>query len=173
MIIYLGSENSQKVNAVFRAMRKMQVSDLRIGAFPTDSGVNPQPIGFDEGQRGAYNRARVVRQLDNTALALGIESFIVKVNGIILDIAALHLIMPDGTNHIGTSASLEMPAWAYHEAKQRGFDKCTIGQVIAERNGGSAHDPHSIVTSRQLSRQFILSQALVNIFTIANIKTST
>ena len=64
-----------------------------------------------------------------------------------------------GKRSWAVSAGVEFPQNSVKEAKRRGFDKTTVGSVIAE-SGGEATDPHSFLTHGLVSRKDLLQQAL-------------
>ena len=77
------------------------------------------------------------------------------------DTAIIVILTKDGREIILTSAGLPIPKLYVEKAKALGFDKTTVGSVIASEMGGDPDDPHTILTGGKVSRIQVLIDALV------------
>jgi len=77
MKIAVGSKNPVKVEAARRAFSRF--FEVEVTGVEVDSGVSPQPLGFEETIRGAENRARGAKKYGD--LGVGIEAGLIPVDG--------------------------------------------------------------------------------------------
>ncbi|MEK7498425.1 MAG: DUF84 family protein [Patescibacteria group bacterium] len=128
------------------------------------SGVSAQPYGMRETSRGAMYRAKGARKEHPDTYAVGIENGIVCLGGRYIDVAVIVLITPEGKHFVGTSVGIEVPVGMVDIARSRGFATTTVGDIIAEKMGGSKTDPHLTLTKGRISRRDILIDALSTLF---------
>jgi len=163
--VAVGSTKQQKCQAVERIF-----SSISQGASPilvsinAHSGINEQPVGLDETLKGACNRLTAARKAHpNSEFAVGIENGIVKtvheaqVHWI--DFAWVAIDHISGRRAIASSTGVEFPLDLVQEAERRGFNKVTVGSLIAEKYRCDSSDPHSFLTNQSVSRVDMLVQA--------------
>ena len=90
--VRVGSRNAAKLEAVRLGLGGF-LPGLEIEGADVDSGVDPQPLGFDEIARGARNRARAAWDAGNCGLACGIEDGLIAVP-----------VVPTGWLNVGAAA---------------------------------------------------------------------
>ena len=163
MKIALGSTSKHKLDAVHEACQQLGLP-IEIQGVKTSSGVNEQPVGFEETFEGALARAEEVQDQFPGVIALGIESGIFRLgeNNIhTLDLAVIVLILPTGKKIVTTSSGVQFPEVCVREADRRGFDTTTVGSIVTEKFGGDPTDPHSVLTNGKVTRKKTLVDALV------------
>jgi non-canonical (house-cleaning) NTP pyrophosphatase len=165
----LGSTCIHKRNAVKQALDECGISHDEISCFHVDSGVNEQPVGLEEIQKGAYNRAtRVLSLIDlceqNNFIGIGIESGIVRVKNVVLDMAIVAINIPYYEVYYATSAGIEFSLKYVAEAERLGFEKTTVGSIIAKHLGGDGTDSHAILTGGVVKRNDTIVSALKIVF---------
>lgn len=161
--IVLGSTSAYKLNAVRKACERLGMN-ASVSGVETSSGQNAQPFGFEETFRGARARAIYARTQNADAIAVGIESGIFRFcrqKGTPFDIAVIVLLTLDNRQIVTTSAGIEFPEECVKIAESRGFELTTVGSIIAEKFGGDPADPHSMLTKGRVSREMILTDAIV------------
>lgn len=136
----------------------------------TKSGVNEQPFGWEETIKGANNRTKHAIELAGTEqkprFVVAIENGVVDLpaNGAnyYMDIGwAILTDMSTGLQYVSSSTSLSVPSELVEAAKAKGFDKCTIGDVLHERNPTiSTKDPHFSLLGGLMSRTPLMEQAV-------------
>ena len=108
--VRVGSRNAAKLEAVRLALGAF-LDGLEIEGVEVDSGVDAQPLGFDEIAQGARNRARAAWGSGNCRLACGIEDGLVPASVVStgwLNIGAAALY--DGREFaLGFTAGFEYP----------------------------------------------------------------
>jgi len=157
--IKLGSTSAHKLEALKEACVRIGI-EVEIAGSPAESKINAQPYGFDETYKGAMNRARNTQLENSQATAVGIENGIVPIGDRFVDLAVVVVLTSDGQSFVGTSAGIEFPKETVEEARKRGFETTTAGDVMAETMGASKTDPHSTLTGGKVSRKEILVEAV-------------
>jgi len=164
MNIGVTSENGSKIISVLRAyaynnsVKRKDV--LNIEGYSTDSGVGEQPIG-EETLLGARMRItdlnKKVKGLDRI---VSIENGIFLELGVWVDKAVVVIYNPKkDVEFMGYSDSVEFPKKFVERARQIGFDKITVGQVMAdEGHVVDPKDPHLSISG--ISRGKYLEKAL-------------
>jgi non-canonical (house-cleaning) NTP pyrophosphatase len=161
--LILGSKSPIKLDAVCEALRCTEITG-RVDEYPVPSGVNEQPVGYEEGLQGAKNRVHGARSLHPHAdLWIGIESTILR-GPPTLDIVLILILLPTGEEIVGCSPGLHLPEEYVIEAERRGFDKCAVSQVIAEKLDGDHKDPHATLTKGDMRRKRAIAHGLINVF---------
>lgn len=157
--ISVGSTSPVKMRAVESACRSARL-DAEVIGVEAESGVNVQPVGCEEMKRGARNRAEAALAAHPDSVAIGIENGLINCGRLWYDEAAICLLCPNGACLEAKSEPVQFPGWAVHVAQGRGFDRCTVGQVLFEDRGWDPSDPHSEITLGQASRQSLIARAL-------------
>jgi non-canonical (house-cleaning) NTP pyrophosphatase len=133
--------------------------EAEIVAVPARSGVAAQPVGA-ETLRGARNRlgnARVIRP--DGDMYVSIENGLFVEDGQYVDRALVLVGDRAGREGLGKSDGVAFPESAVTAARARGFQYCTVGQVMQERGlVEAADDPHLDLSGQP--RRVYLAQAL-------------
>ncbi len=158
-IVSVGSKSVIKSRATRNACRAAGF-EAAIVERATPSGVPVQPVGREEVARGARNRARAARESVPGSWGVGIENGIVREDGRWQDLACVVVISPDGRETVGWSGAVTFPDELVERARDIGFDRVTVGSLVADRLGCPADDPHTTLTEGRLSRAGILTHAV-------------
>ena len=159
MDIMLGSTSQIKMKAVEAACQVLGLS-AAITMTSADSGISSQPVGREETERGARNRAHEARTRAPHGYAIGIENGIHETTTGWQDWAVIIVIRPDGTEILVDSVAISLPIDVVEETRSRGFTTTTVGQVLAEHFGCDPNDPHSFLSNGSTSRLNLLSKAI-------------
>jgi len=162
----LGSASAIKAAAVREACRRLGLEAFVV-PLEAPSGVGAQPVGLEETRRGARNRAVAAQRSVAGSFGIGIENGIVREDGRWSDIAAIVIVSPDGTEHVAWSEAVTVPATFVAAAQRSGFDRTTVGSVIANVFGSSPDDPHAALTEGKRTRTAILADAAVAVLASA------
>jgi len=124
-------------------------------------------VGHNETLLGASNRMKNLKQvMGNTRfdILVSIENGIFPVQiedrQAWFDLGWIIVEDVNGTRRFSHSTGIEFDAQYVEEARRRGFEKTTVGSIIAEHRGIDSTDPHSPLTTGNVSRAAILKQAL-------------
>lgn len=160
--ITLGTTSTLKRSAVEEACKTLGL-DLILSAVKVPSGQNEQPAGFTEIYAGALNRAQLAKEKADDTIAIGIENGIIRLahNSLTLEFAMIVVLTPEDREIVVSSPGIVFPEQYVREAKSRGFEKNTVGRVIAEKLGGDHQDPHSILSKGKITRKETLVSALL------------
>ena len=100
-----------------------------------ESGVNPQPFGMKEISQGARNRsAAAVIARPGADIYVGIENGleIIGPDEETVDLAVISIVCPkEGFEIIGCTEGVLVPHSIVLETMARGFDRVTMGEVLA------------------------------------------
>ena len=80
MKIAIGSKNPGKIESVERAVKKIW-RDAEVLAVEVDSGVYHTPNSYSEAKKGANNRARLSKEKTGADYGVGIEGFVIEMEG--------------------------------------------------------------------------------------------
>ncbi len=160
MKIVLASASPVKRAALTLALQRAGLGDLPVLLFNAASGVNVQPYGMRETVAGATNRAvAALRACRDADMAIGIESGLFAEHGETVDRAICMAVQRDERYLCDQSEPLHLPADAVVQARGRGFDKLTVGQVLHEQGQIKlADDPHYCLSGR--SRALFIAETL-------------
>ena len=166
--IIVTSASAIKIKTVQKALQKfLPCRQFNVIGVKASSGINEQPVG-NETEQGARNRIESARglipsELSSTQKAfLSIESGIFPTEqGTLEDKAVAVIQLPDETSFVGTSPrGVEFPQEAVEaaRAKEGGFEKNTVGSVIAEMYAAKGitidkQDPQSALTNGTFTRE--------------------
>lgn len=163
--LILGSRSRHKLFALTEACKKVGLVNPVIIGVGADSGVNAQPVGYDEMYQGALRRAESARDSDNSCIGIGIESGIVGYtrgkDTPVLDVALVVVVAPGNEIIVSSSAGFQFPYTYVFAAEERGFVTTTVGLIISEMIGGSSDDPHETLSGGKISRASLLVEPLV------------
>lgn len=165
LLFTIGSTSEIKQNALRRAL-KICGLEATVEAVEVDSGVNMQPCGDLETAQGAITRAEGARTARPGTYAIGIENGIHRSSNDSKwsDWAVIIMITPDGQTHRIDSQEVDIREKYVELAKSIGFDKTTVGEVLAQRYECKANDPHRFLSRKKTNREEILNQALIALF---------
>lgn len=165
IVIALGSMSGIKTQAAEIACR---CAGLAAEVRPQNvaSGVSVQPLGLEETELGARNRAKAARSAVPGSYGLGIESGVVKDGMRWDDIAAVCLIEPDGREWLVWSDVQPFPTEDVYDALRL---KTTVGAQIAARTGCAPDDPHFFLTNQERSRIDFLADAVEALFRLVRL----
>jgi non-canonical (house-cleaning) NTP pyrophosphatase len=164
MKIGITSENKLKINAVEKAYSDRSIE---IKGYSTDSGVGEQPVN-EQTLKGARNRiADLEKRVHNLGLIFSIENGIFYENGKWVDRAVV-LVKDtrDEKEYVAYSEGVVFPEEFVKRAKEIGFDKITVGKVMADADYvKDAKDPHLSISgiSRQKYLETAISRVVVEI----------
>ncbi len=171
MKIGVTSANIDKLKPAQAAFNKVfkEVMATVIGA-KCLSSINEQPVGDEEILLGAKNRLmQFIRTHDMSdydylvSFENGIRHVIVAEKDQWFDyVWVIVLDCRTGRKSYAFGQGVHFPTRYVLEAKALGFDKHTVGSIIAKCNPkSSGSDPHYFLTAEQVKRQDILEQALL------------
>jgi non-canonical (house-cleaning) NTP pyrophosphatase len=173
MRVIVGSMSQIKLAAVRKALQVAGLPTIiEVTGFPTESGVNPQPKGSQEGEKGARNRAAMARVKMAGDVHVGIENYVAYQNTdrAWFDIAAGSVLFTlPGSQPMDLlchSGRVQVPADVMKELHKLGFHCTTAGAISAETHGHPADDPHIYWTAGKLNREEFLVQMLAPVFQI-------
>ncbi len=148
MLIILSSQSAVKIQAVKEACAALNIEAEVIGV-KAASGVPEQPMNVETAQ-GAWNRIMSARKINPDGnLYLSIENGIFEKDGGYYDKAVIAAQTSKGVKFTAFSDGVQFPAACVEEARQRGFDKVTVGKVMAEKGIVAQHDdPHLTLTGK-------------------------
>lgn len=163
MKIAVGTENKVKLDAVKRGFEKAGFTDFTVVGVNVPSGISEQPFGETETLLGAKNRAqRTLDSYSDADIVIGIESGIMEDN---CDLAIIYcLTEPEGykIEHKKLSDKVQFPSESVEEARKRGFETVTVGQVMEEQGVvNNNKDPHLTLTG--ISRTVYLTEAITDL----------
>ena len=160
--IVVGSPSECKLLAVRQACLELNL-DCEIVGFETESGQNEQPVGLKETVAGALTRAKSAQAKDYNAIAIGIESGIIRTGepyNVSIDLAVIVALFGDDIT-ITTSNGMQFVEEFVNIAQERSFRYSTVGSVIAESFGSNKNDPHSFVSDGTVSRSETIKNGVV------------
>lgn len=162
------SENRDKLKPSHAAFDELFDDTITVYGYKCQSFVNEQPENDRETIRGANNR---LEHFINTQGVSKCDYIVSYENGIrhIPEIDQwfdfVWVIVHDcktGKRSYAFGQGIQFPSKYVLEAKRLGFDKHTVGSVIANNNiGVNASDPHSFLTGGRVKRTDLLKQALL------------
>ena len=154
----LGSTSDIKADALKMGLEMAGIEGIR-AYYPVESGMPLQPEG-EQTRIGAMNRALRVRRINPHGYSFGIENGIRQERDEVVDFGVVYLIAPDGRTVVEESLAVPLPKIAVEDARKIGFDKVTVGKVMADVLGTIPDDPHLFITGGRASRSQILAKAV-------------
>jgi inosine/xanthosine triphosphatase len=152
MRIVVGSQSAIKIDAVQDAFAAIGV-DAEVVGVRAHSGAPEQPLN-DETIQGARNRTAHAKELDpNGDLYVAIQNGIFEEQGRFIDKAVVVCATKHVRDQVSYSDGVEFPRSAVEEARRRGFDRITVGKVMAEQGLVAKHDdPHLTLAGKPRAR---------------------
>lgn len=160
MKIVVGSLSGYKLEAVLLACQQLGL-EIEIQGIHVSSGQSEEPVGFNETYSGALTRAQKVLSQSPDSVAIGIESGIFRFgadDAVTMDIAFIVVLTPEGRRVVTTSTGIRLPEEHVTAAAVGAYQ---VSHVIAQKMGGHAGDPHSVVTDGKVSRTQTLKDGIV------------
>lgn len=157
MVIYVGSKNPSKINAVERAIVDYEIlKRSRVIGLDVNSGVRPQPMSWVEIFLGAERRAKEAAKIGGNCVAsIGIESGLVKVSkrDAYINLCAV-VVKRDGKYFYGSSQGFQMPKKIMnHVLRGKDLSEAShTAKVTTSRNIGSVDGLIEILTGGRISR---------------------
>eukprot|EP00026_Physarum_polycephalum_P019730 Phypoly_transcript_21883.p1 GENE.Phypoly_transcript_21883~~Phypoly_transcript_21883.p1 ORF type:complete len:178 (+),score=25.93 Phypoly_transcript_21883:21-554(+) len=162
--VYVASLSPIKVSAVSEVVGELLSGHFEVHGLHTESGIDDQPVGLEETFTGANNRVTHAKTLvtDSYLFIIGIENGIVQVGGKWVDLAVVLVSNAEGDTFLSTSTGVVFDTKYVEMAKEKGFDKHTVGSIMAKAygKGCSSTDPHEYLTSGAVPRKATLIQAV-------------
>ncbi len=159
MKIGVTSQNKLKVDAVAKAYSSVGIP-VEIVGYTAESEVGEQPVD-EQTLTGARNRILDVNaRVGGLDRIVSIENGIFKVGEQWLDKAVVVIYNPNtDEENVGYSDAVVFPDEYVEKARQLGFDKITVGQVMADAGYvADSKDPHLSIS--RVSRQVYLESTV-------------
>ena len=167
MKVIVCSTADQKLTATKNAFESiLKPRNLVLSGEKAPSSINEQPEGKKEIEQGSDNRLFfTLKNLndESTDIFVSMESGLEKKRGKYYDYAHIRMYLARSRQEFcGETERCHFPTEYVEEARKRGFDKVTVGSVMAERiEGMDKQDPHAYFgKSRVLYLQETIEQIL-------------
>jgi len=151
--VAVGSTNPVKLAAVRAVLARIQPG-LSAEGVEVASGVPDQPMGDEETQRGARNRATAALALTGADLAVGLEGGVVALaDGRMRSCAWAVVVDRDGLEGMGGSLSMPLPdrvADRIRAGEELGHAMDALANVVGTKHGRGAV---GILTAGLIDRQ--------------------
>jgi len=151
--VAVGSRNPVKLAAVRAVLERVQPA-LQLEGVEVASGVPDQPMGDEETQRGARNRAMAALQLTGAELAVGLEGGVVALaDGRMRSCAWAVVVDRDGREGMGGSLSMPLPdlvSARIRAGEELGHAMDAIAHAVDTKHGRGAV---GILTAGLIDRQ--------------------
>jgi inosine/xanthosine triphosphatase len=158
MRVAVGTESALKLRAVETVCKSLMRYPFEIIARKAASGVSIQPVGVEEMERGASNRAQAAWDaVENPGAAIGIESGLIQRNGRWFDQACVVVLGSNGGRSVAFGAEFPIPR---DIAEQTLAEKSELGEVIKKRGYNGEKDPMHYLSGGKLKREDFLVQAI-------------
>ncbi len=160
--VILASKSKIKIDALMKVLDKPKFIVIPIHV---ESDVNQQPLN-DETMRGAINRVEnAIKANNNGDIYISVENGVYEHDdGCILDKAVIWMKCrkPDDsfTDSTEITESIEFPKDCFLKAKETGFDKTVVAQVMVDQKlVTSRDDPHKDLV-KKISRVDLIADGL-------------
>jgi inosine/xanthosine triphosphatase len=151
--VAVGSTNPVKLAAVRAVLARIQPG-LPVEGVEVASGVPNQPVGDEETQRGARNRATAALALTGADIAVGLEGGVVALaDGRMRSCAWAVVVDRDGLEGMGGSLSMPLPdrvADRIRAGEELGHAMDALANVVGTKHGRGAV---GILTAGLIDRQ--------------------
>lgn len=151
--VIVGSANPVKIAAV-RAVLARIAPQARVEGIAVPSGVRDQPIGDEETQAGARQRAEAARRAGGGTLGIGLEGGVVELPDGGMRTCAWAVAV-DATGQVGIGGSLAMPLPATVVRRLRAGEELGYAMDAAANTVGTKHGRGAvgILTAGLIDRQ--------------------
>jgi inosine/xanthosine triphosphatase len=157
--VAVGTESAIKIRALKAAFASFGY-EAEISGAKTESGVNVQPVGLDEMETGARNRAQRAKERNPEArFYVGIENGLVRQGDHWYDPTCIVVLTLDAEPSVAYGAFFPIPTWMAEQAilKKTEFD---IGQIVQGLAGGGEKDAMKYLSEDTVHREQLLTQAI-------------
>ncbi|HVW66297.1 MAG TPA: inosine/xanthosine triphosphatase [Candidatus Peribacteraceae bacterium] len=166
MRVFVASTSKHKIAGAKQACDEIFPGNHDIEGRKASSDINEQPVGHEETLQGALNRIKNLKTVIGDTrfdLLIAFEGgmFQVNANGEEKWVDMGWTVAEDATGRQAYSmgTGVEYPTEDVHIARELGFDKYTVGSVMAKRAGIDGTDPQEYLTGNLLRRRDVLAQA--------------
>ncbi len=160
--IAVASQSEQKVQPTKEAfLHSFPHSENIISGFSTLSGINEQPIWYEETRQWAWNRLQNLKKITTADYYVSIENGIIPIDNKRYDV--WHIIIESTKWDIIEilTKKVEFPTKAVEIAKKIWFDITTVWKALHELDNTIDHaDPHTKLTNWVYSRKQLIYDAL-------------
>lgn len=149
MIIAVGSKSAAKVKPVEAVAVEYWGATTTVTGFDVESGVSPQPLGYEETENGAINRARnALKACPSATLAIGIEGGVMR-NSLKQPILMNYIAITDGTTLRTTSTTGTPVPESWARALEAGEE---LRPLIMAMNNGIDRSAIGLLTNDTVKR---------------------
>ena len=168
MKIVVASTAKPKLLAVQTAFSILKGKETQILGYKAPSSVNEQPVGREEIELGCNNRLIEAMKAHKGDIFVSMENGIISEKSEWRDLAYIKMYFPKTRQEFsGYTDHVVFPTNCVDEARRRGFDKHTVGSVMAEMCPGiDKQDPQLSLTGK--SRVLFLSETIEKLVQQAN-----
>lgn len=163
LTVYVASANPLKIDAVRQGLTQaLPTLAFEFIGIEAPSGQAEQPMDA-ETLAGAMHRANdVTARYPQANWVIAIESgLFTQADGNYIDKAVIYALAADGRNFTVESEAVAFPKEHVEEARRRGFQQTTVGQVMQEKGLIRNHkDPHQDLIG--ISRMELIQRAIIN-----------
>ncbi len=147
MKIVIGSLNETKVKAV-----KDMFSDADVIAESVPSDVSAQPIGDEETELGAINRAKNAKEIHSNSIGIGLEGGVMLVHNDLFLCNWGALVTETGNIYTASGARIKLPA-EFKTKINQGFELSEIMDDYTRKKNTRHHEGAiGIFTNNQILR---------------------
>jgi inosine/xanthosine triphosphatase len=160
--IIAGTKNPAKLTAIREVLALYPFLKHELIPLEVESSVPSQPIGLEQIQEGAQNRAHQARTQGLGDIGIGIESGLMKVNGILYDIGIC--VIDDGRKiHCGTTPAFVVPAAiaSFIEQGNELSDACRLVGFTSEVKIGANQGLIHLLTNGRMNRSEFTKPAVL------------
>ncbi|MCB9359115.1 inosine/xanthosine triphosphatase [Candidatus Woesearchaeota archaeon] len=161
MKIIVGSKNPVKVAAIKEAVQEFW-KDAEVSGIEIDSTVDHQPIGDEEGYKGALARAKgALHSEEDVDFGIGLEDFCVEIEGDMYTTGWIVMIGRDGRIGKSCEGRILLPDKVANEIRNGGelgpvMDKVTGIDKVKHKDGMVG-----IVTKGKIKRKDFITHAAI------------
>ena len=134
MKIVIGSLNETKINAVKKVFPEVEVIAASI-----PSKVSAQPIGDEETEQGAINRAQNAGDLYSNSIGIGLEGGVMVHRGELLLCNWGALVTADGKTYTASGARIKLPI-AFKQKIEQGLELSEIMDNYTKKKNIRHHE---------------------------------
>lgn len=154
-LIGLGSGSSLKYRGTSQAIQLHYFQKYQLVGQKVPTGISDNPVGFEQMEIGAENRAIAIKRLLNPDVAIGIEGGLVRVNGYWFTSCVVVVIDRDGNRGVSLGGGLSIP----QEVAQHVIDEgISLGDHVKPYVG--MKDPHAYFSEGRIAREVSISLAV-------------
>jgi inosine/xanthosine triphosphatase len=156
--VAVGTESALKLRAVKTALESLLTYPFEVTSYKAESGISDQPVGVEEMERGAENRAKAaLNAAENRGVAIGIESGLIQRGTFWFDQVCVVVLGSSGGRSVAFGAEFPIPRNIVEETFAQ---KSELGEIIKKHGYGGEKDPIHYLSGGQLKREDFLVQAI-------------